>query len=222
MASSAVRKAIYVIAFYGVYFNIFLLLLVPSIYSTILYVSFLVVYYGVGIIDTAVRPVTEEDKGVDKYTRYLLIFWLLHPFIFTLMFYENAYFTQLYLAPQTASILAWTGLLVYAAGGLISIASRIQLGRHGSGRLVLQQNHGLVTSGLYTRVRHPMYTGGLIGSIAFGMVFRSLFVMVLDVAVYFVIFRQRMQREEELMEQEFGEEYLDYKRKTRRLLPGVY
>jgi protein-S-isoprenylcysteine O-methyltransferase Ste14 len=222
MASPVIRKAVYIIVFYGLYFNVLLFLLIPSVYSSPLYLSFLAVYYAVGIIDTAVRPVTEEDKDMDKYTSILLVFWLLHPFIFTLMYQENTYLTQLYLSPLESSMLAWLGLLVYAIGGAISIASRLQLGRHGSGRLIVQKDHGLVTTGLYRRVRNPMYTGGLVGTVAFGMVFRSLLVMIMDLATYFIIFRRRMLREEDLMEQEFGEAYLDYKRKTKRLIPGVY
>lgn len=222
MTSPVVRKALYVIVFYGFYFNVLLYLIIPSVYSDLVYLSFLVLYYAVGIIDTAVRPVTEEDKRLDKYSRILFVFWLLHPFIFALMFFEKLYMTQFYLTPNVSSTLAGLGLLVYLVGGIIAVQSRVQLGRHGSGRLIVQEEHGLVTSGLYQHIRNPMYTGGLIGTVAFGLVFRSLLVTMLDLVLYFAIFRQRMIREEEILEEEFGDAYLEYKERTKRLIPGIY
>jgi protein-S-isoprenylcysteine O-methyltransferase Ste14 len=222
MASPAIRKVVYVFVFYGIYFNLILYLLIPSAYSNLLYLSFLVLYYSVGAIDTAIRPLTEQDRELEKYSRILFVFWLLHPFIFAAMYMENLYLTQLYVTPSASILIGWAGLLVYAIGGVIAVLSRVQLGKQGSGRLILQDEHGMVTSGLYNHVRHPMYTGGLIGTIAFSMVFRSLLVTILDFALYFVIFRQRLLKEEEILEQEFGEDYLEYKRRTKRLIPGVY
>lgn len=222
MASPAIRKFLYILIFYGLYFNGMLLLLIPGIYSQTIYLLFLLIFFTIGIMDTIARPVTDVDKEVDKYSKIIFAFWLIHPFIFALMYFENAYIVSQYLNVLDNISLSWFGLVLYLIGGMIAIGSRIQLGKQGSGRLIIQEKHSLITSGFYKLVRNPMYTGGFIGTIAFGLVFRSIIMTCLAAILFFAIFRQRLLFEEELMESEFGESYLEYKRKTKRLIPGLY
>jgi protein-S-isoprenylcysteine O-methyltransferase Ste14 len=67
-----------------------------------------------------------------------------------------------------------------------------------------------------------MYFGGVLGTIAFGLIFRSTAVMLLALVVFFAVFRRRWMREEEILEMQFGEQYREYKKRTKRLIPGIY
>ena len=96
----------------------------------------------------------------------------------------------------------------------LNVHSGVQLGIQGSGDLMIQKGHELGTTGLYSRIRHPMYFGALIELVGFGFVFRSIIAMLRALAIYFAVLQQRWMREEELLEAQFGEQYVECKRRT--------
>lgn len=76
----------------------------------------------------------------------------------------------------------------------------------------------VVTTGVYSIVRHPQYLGGLLAHIGFSFLLSGLYSLLstpLVVAVVYFISR----KEETELTREFGQEYLDYKKKTPMLLP---
>jgi len=104
----------------------------------------------------------------------------------------------------------------------IALGSRVQLGRQGSGRLKIQEEHELIKRGIYKYLRHPMYLGGIIGVIGFSFVFRGFIMMFIVVTLYFIVFRNRMLYEEKILTEQFGEKYTEYMKETKRILPFVY
>jgi protein-S-isoprenylcysteine O-methyltransferase Ste14 len=77
-------------------------------------------------------------------------------------------------------------------------------------------------SGVYGIVRHPIYSGGLIGVGGFYVASGSLVVLVTVTALYFAVIRHRLIFEERMLVEEFGDEYRDYMKKTWRLIPFIY
>ena len=77
---------------------------------------------------------------------------------------------------------------------------------------------GLVTNGLYKISRNPMYLGLLIILFGFAIYLGNLTAFLMLPAFYFVITEMQIKPEEQMLEEKFGEEYLDYKRKVRRWL----
>lgn len=78
----------------------------------------------------------------------------------------------------------------------------------------------VVTTGVYSVVRHPQYLGGLLAHVGFSFLLSgwySLLSTPLVVAVVYLISR----KEETELTREFGQEYLDYKGKTPMLLPKL-
>ncbi|NWF95703.1 MAG: isoprenylcysteine carboxylmethyltransferase family protein [Candidatus Thorarchaeota archaeon] len=222
VSSSAIaQKMVFFVLFYVVYFNALLLTLVPQIYTSPVHLVYLLLFYGTAFIDGMVRPLPEK-REVDTYTKTLIVFFGLQPFLFVLAFYENLSLITRFLPPYDSQLVSYAGISLYIIGAALSVGSRVQLGRQGSGRIEIREGHTLVTTGLYARVRHPMYSGGLVGIIAFGLVFRCVAVMLFAIALFFVVFQKRWKREEQLLEQEFGEQYREYMKRTRRLIPGVY
>jgi protein-S-isoprenylcysteine O-methyltransferase Ste14 len=57
----------------------------------------------------------------------------------------------------------WIGAAVTAVGLLFSVWARRHLGRNWSQVVTVKQDHELITSGPYSLVRHPIYTGLLLG-----------------------------------------------------------
>jgi protein-S-isoprenylcysteine O-methyltransferase Ste14 len=87
--------------------------------------------------------------------------------------------------------------------------------------VAIQPGHTLVTSGVYSRIRHPSYLGLLINMLGWALVFRSG-VGVLLTALMLLPLSARIRSEEALLGAQFGLEYDDYRARTWRLIPFVY
>ena len=67
-----------------------------------------------------------------------------------------------------------------------------------------------------------MYSWALIGVIGFGLVFRSIITLLFVSIFYFIVFKMRIDEEERLLYEAFGEEFTDYKKKSKKLIPFIY
>ena len=79
-----------------------------------------------------------------------------------------------------------------------------------------QNTSGIVTSGLYKISRNPMYVGLLTILIGYAVWLGSVTPFLLLPVFHFLITEMQIKPEERMLEQKFGEEYLDYKDRVRR------
>lgn len=112
------------------------------------------------------------------------------------------------------------GAIITVAGMLFCAWARVILGTNWSSAVTVKQNHELVRRGPYQIVRHPIYTGFLIAlfGTAFVYGFTGCFVGVLVIGFAFWL---KSQTEEQFMVQQFGEQYLQYRRQVRALIPYI-
>jgi protein-S-isoprenylcysteine O-methyltransferase Ste14 len=118
--------------------------------------------------------------------------------------------------------LRYAGLLLFVAGIALRTWAFVYLGRFFSIFLTIQEGHRLLTDNIYKYVRHPSYTGLLVRSIGWALVFRSL--LGLGAWLLLVVFLlKRIRHEERVLANRFTLEWDEYRRRTPwRLLPGVY
>jgi protein-S-isoprenylcysteine O-methyltransferase Ste14 len=112
------------------------------------------------------------------------------------------------------------GLLITIVGLAFAIWARVHLGKNWSGMPVIRKEHSLTRTGPYRFVRHPIYSGlilGLFGT-AIGIGYVWIFCCVILVFVLFVI---KFRMEEQFLVDEFGEEYVRYKKEVKALIPYV-
>jgi protein-S-isoprenylcysteine O-methyltransferase Ste14 len=95
------------------------------------------------------------------------------------------------------------------------------LGQHWSMMLKLGEEHKLVTSGPYARIRHPMYTYFTMMVISTALISANLFVGVFGIATWTLLYIVRIDDEEAMLLEEFGGEYKKYMDRTGRLLPKL-
>jgi protein-S-isoprenylcysteine O-methyltransferase Ste14 len=116
--------------------------------------------------------------------------------------------------------LRWLGFAL----GLVSLAwwiwTQVALGKHWSAQLQLREEHHLVTTGPYARVRHPLYTAMLGITTAFALV-TAHWGFVIFGAFSAALLLLRVPREEQMLLDEFGPEYAAYMQRTGRFLPRV-
>jgi len=118
-------------------------------------------------------------------------------------------------------VLRWLGVSFFAAGDMIRLLALRGLGSQYSALLTIQAEHQLIQTGLYSHIRHPFYLGQLIAEPGILFALRSpLVVLILAASVPFVV--KRMNREEQILLDHFGDRYRSYCARTYRLLPHVY
>jgi protein-S-isoprenylcysteine O-methyltransferase Ste14 len=113
-----------------------------------------------------------------------------------------------------------SGWVLTALGMVFSIWARVSLGRNWSGRVVLKHGQELVSTGPYTLVRHPIYTGLLV-ALAGTALYDGRCGALLGLAFFAIGFWLKARSEENLLEREFGEEYRSYRARTPMLIPSL-
>jgi protein-S-isoprenylcysteine O-methyltransferase Ste14 len=78
----------------------------------------------------------------------------------------------------------------------------------------------IVKTGVYSIVRHPQYFGGLLAHIGFSFLLSGLYSLISTPLIATLVYLISRKEESELTK-EFGQEYLDYKKKTPMLLPNM-
>jgi len=112
------------------------------------------------------------------------------------------------------------GAAVNLAGLLFTVWARIHLGRNWSGTVTLKQDHELITSGPYAWVRHPIYTGLLLGFVGLAIA-RGEWRSILAVVIIALAFWRKLRIEESWMLEQFGDAYRSYRQRVAALIPGV-
>ena len=114
------------------------------------------------------------------------------------------------------------GVILYAGGGALLIWSTIHLGKFDVSKVAVAQDHVLIETGPYARVRHPGYTGTLLLAIAvFLILLNVLLAANLVAAAGYFLYRARV--EEKLLSSKdgFGDQYLGYVSRTGRFFPKL-
>jgi protein-S-isoprenylcysteine O-methyltransferase Ste14 len=115
----------------------------------------------------------------------------------------------------------WLGVALFAIGGALRLWPVFVLGHRFSGLVAIQPGHTLMTTGIYSVIRHPSYLGLLVNAFGWALAFRSG-VGVLLAALNIPLLLARIRAEEALLQSQFGSEYDAYRARTARLIPGLY
>jgi protein-S-isoprenylcysteine O-methyltransferase Ste14 len=129
-------------------------------------------------------------------------------------------FLRLRIIPQDPRI-GWAGIALTCAGVSVAIWARCCLGTYWSARVTLKEGHQLIRTGPYAYVRHPIYTGMLLGVIGTALV-AGEWRGVIAVALLFAAHSRKALREESLLTREFGDQYKAYRQSTGFLFPRLW
>lgn len=115
----------------------------------------------------------------------------------------------------------WVGTGIFAAFCLMLWRSHADLGRQWTPFLELRERHELVTNGVYGRVRHPMYAAHLLWAVAQPLMLQNWIAGPVFLVSFLPMYLYRVPREEQMMLEEFGEEYRAYMSVTGRMWPRL-
>jgi len=114
----------------------------------------------------------------------------------------------------------WLGATVTVAGLLFAVWAREHLGANWSRSVTIKQNHELITTGPYAVVRHPIYTGILVGFLG-SVIALSQVRGLIAFALVFVALWVKLRMEEQWMRSQFGQTYVSYAQHTAALVPWL-
>lgn len=113
-------------------------------------------------------------------------------------------------------------LLLMFSGFVLRWTAIVMLRRWFSTNVAIRSDQTLHTSGLYRWVRHPSYAGMLLVFLGFGLYLRNWVSLLIMLVFPTMALLYRIHVEEIALMGAFGEQYADYRRTARRLIPGIY
>jgi protein-S-isoprenylcysteine O-methyltransferase Ste14 len=119
-----------------------------------------------------------------------------------------------------APVIAGLALLTLGAG--LRIWAILTLGRLFKFVIVIQDGHHVVRSGPYGVLRHPSYTGGLVGLLGMGIALSNWLSIAALVLIPLAGVLVRIRFEEAKLASVLGQDYTDYAAGTSRLIPGLW
>lgn len=114
------------------------------------------------------------------------------------------------------------GLVLFLGGIILRWYSIWYLGRYFTVDVAIAKEHRVIDSGPYRFIRHPSYTGALLGFLGFGFClgnWMSILSVMLPIAGAFL---WRIHVEERALTEALGDNYRAYMLRTKRLIPLVY
>lgn len=122
-----------------------------------------------------------------------------------------------------ATMLSKLGVLELHAGvALVMTISTIFIGAGlvlmAAGWREIYFAEGLLTTGLYRKVRHPQYTGFFLVIIGFLIQWPTIITLAMFPFLMYMYYRLAKKEEKEMVEK-FGDEYLEYMKRTGMFLP---
>ena len=115
------------------------------------------------------------------------------------------------------ALIRWPFGLVLALGPVAMLPSLFTAFRRaGSEYDVRKVPKALVTEGAFRYSRNPGYLGSVIFGVGIGILFNTAWVLLLMVPFAVIIHLAVVLKEERVLEREFGQAYLDYKRRVGR------
>ena len=115
--------------------------------------------------------------------------------------------------PLTAALLTAAGLLLIVLGLVVRVLARGWKAENSRGRLV--------TSGLYTYIRHPLYTASFSIGLGLCLILADPLVLLVYVLLFVAVHALVIKGEERWMASHWGEEYRRYAARVPRFLPRL-
>ena len=193
-----------------------------NIYNIFIYILSYLLFAGFFVIERFVRRGKDVKKmGRTAYDRGSTVF------ISVVM---GAAFIILPLSP----LLNWLGVgvilqsavripgLVLGAGGLtVRYVAFTTLGRFFSRTLRKAEDHALVTGGIYKYIRHPGYLSDFMIFIGIAMSMGNLIALVLITVTFVPAYAYRIRVEEKMLIEIFDDQYREYIKTSKRLIPFI-
>ncbi len=171
-----------------------------------------VLYWIVSAIRT--RDTLQTESFVSRYAILLIEvagFVLLFRHSAGIGFLGNRFMHRTLASAIVGSILTWMGI------GL-AIWARYHLAEYWSARITIKEDHQLIRTGPYARLRHPIYSGIVLAAIGSAVVIDQ-WRCVLGVCLVLMGYCIKARKEETMLTQQFGDAFREHQKHAGFLIP---
>jgi protein-S-isoprenylcysteine O-methyltransferase Ste14 len=171
-----------------------------------------VLYWIVSAIRT--RDTLQTESFVSRYAIVLIEvagFVLLFRHSAGIGFLGNRFMHRTLASAIVGSILTWMGI------GL-AIWARYHLAEYWSARITIKEDHQLIRTGPYARLRHPIYSGIVLAAIGSAVVIDQ-WRCVLGVSLVLIGYCIKARKEEAILTQQFGDAFREHQKHAGFLIP---
>ena len=123
--------------------------------------------------------------------------------------------------PFARVFIFWLGIALIYVGIAFRLYAIHTLGAYFTTRVATTQGQTIIESGPYRLIRHPSYTGMLIILLGLALAFTNWLSLLFIMAGGLIGLGYRIHVEERVLQEKFGQQYQDYMRRTKRLIPFV-
>ncbi len=191
--------------------------LFPSLFDEILFWVVFVGVFVVGHFLTILRAGGERQPVRKKGTEPLVA--MLSLFLFGIIVIPILVgYARLGVLP---SYLFYPGLVIMIVGFAIYYWGVLTLGHFGSGFVRVIPDHKVIRNGPYRFVRHPVYASEILSFIGLGLALQSWVALLIILVAASVYYANRIRFEERFLASELGDEYFQYMKGVKRIIPHI-
>ncbi|WP_292010543.1 isoprenylcysteine carboxylmethyltransferase family protein [Chryseobacterium sp.] len=116
----------------------------------------------------------------------------------------------------------YLGEFLILAGIVLRFIIIRTLGKYFTVDVTIKQDHTIKKEGFYSLIRHPSYSASLLTFLGLGIYLNNWISLILAFIPPLLAFGYRIKVEEQALIEQFGEEYMEYMKSTKRIIPFVY
>ena len=188
---------------------------------------FEIVYWLALMVEMVIRAPLNKKRKQEKMSEQrvsqqekLILFLLLIGMMILPLIYSAS--TWLDFANYTLPAWAgWLGVLLIVGALVIFWRAHADLGLNWSPALEIREKHDLITHGIYSMIRHPMYASQVLWSVAQILLLQNWIAGFSSLAGFLPFYFMRVKAEEQLMLEQFGDQYRSYMQKVGGIFPKL-
>jgi len=178
--------------------------------------------WGISEFLIILRKRVPQNKNIKDRNSIIQGAFLIITFLIGVGFGNSDNIPQLLIFPLDITFWEIIGLILLFTGIIIRWMSIITLKKYFTANLTIQEDHKLITTGIYKYIRHPSYLGGIICFAGFGIALDNYISLFFIFFINLVVILFRIDFEEKILANEFGLAFEEYKKRTKKLLPSLW
>ena len=131
-------------------------------------------------------------------------------------------FSKFFFPGGRTNTVFFIGIAVMLTGMALRFWSVSTLGKSFRTTIETDKDQKVVSNGPYKLVRHPSYSGWLLMCCGYGIALQNWLSLLAAVILPLVALLYRIRIEEAALVSSFGSEYVEYQKRTKKLIPWVW
>jgi protein-S-isoprenylcysteine O-methyltransferase Ste14 len=126
------------------------------------------------------------------------------------------------LYPKFSAFKYFFGISLILVGISIRLIAIFSLKSYFNSNVAIHHDHRLKTDGIFKKVRHPSYSASLLSFLGLGIMLGNWISLLIIFFPVLGAFLYRIKIEEKALSDNFKEDYLNYQKRTKKLVPYLY